>query len=231
VPYHSRSCLPRWLCRDGAAHAPAGGAAAAAGERAPPLSLDRFCATHTSEDNASFALILAASNKRRRVSQPWLFEDKNEVSRQQPRRLQHMACKRCALNWLCCVGAYRLDSGGRLCLVAPGLSAHDCISMKPELWAQRGAARVRDVADQGAGASAMLTVWSRQVPRLEAARDRSNDGFGTTFQPQHEMALVPFTAKNALYYDSSERAAVALTDAERSQLVQARSSPARPARS
>jgi hypothetical protein len=104
--------------------------------------------------------------------------------------------------------------------------------MKLELRPQRGVARARDVADQGPSASAMLTLWARQqVPRLEAALDRSNDGFGTTFQPLHEMALVPYTAKNALYYDSSERAAVALTDAERSQLVQARGSPEQFARS
>ena len=65
-------------CRDGTAHASTSGAAAP-GERAPPLSLDRFCATHTSEDNASFAEVLAASNKRRRLAQPWLFEDKSQV--------------------------------------------------------------------------------------------------------------------------------------------------------
>lgn len=66
-------------CRDGTAHASTSGTAM--GERALPLSLDRFCMTHTSEDNASFNEILAASNKRRRVSKPWLFEDKNQVSR------------------------------------------------------------------------------------------------------------------------------------------------------
>lgn len=68
-----------YVCRDGTAHASASGAPAA-GERAPPLSLDRFCATHTSEDNASFAEVLAASNQRRRLAQPWLFEDKSQVS-------------------------------------------------------------------------------------------------------------------------------------------------------
>lgn len=60
-----------------------------------------------------------------------------------------------------------------------------------------------------------------QVLQLEAALDRFNDGFGTTFQPQHALEPVPYTAKNLLYYDSSERAAVALTDSERAQQVQA----------
>ena len=67
-----------FICRDGTAHASTSDAPAL-GERAPPLSLDRFCATHTSEDNASFAEVLAASNKRRRLAQPWLFEDKSQV--------------------------------------------------------------------------------------------------------------------------------------------------------
>lgn len=62
-----------------------------------------------------------------------------------------------------------------------------------------------------------------QVKQLEPARDRIDDGFGTTFQPQHALIQAPYTAKNLLYYDSSERPALALTDTERSQLVQARS--------
>ena len=73
------SCYFLSFCRDGTAQASTSGAPAA-GERAPPLSLDRFCAMHTSEDNASFAEVLAASNQRRRSAQPWLFEDKNQVS-------------------------------------------------------------------------------------------------------------------------------------------------------
>ncbi len=60
-----------------------------------------------------------------------------------------------------------------------------------------------------------------QALQLEPALDRFNDGFGTTFQQQHAMDPVPYTAKNLLYYDSSERAAVALTDSERAQQVQA----------
>lgn len=60
-----------------------------------------------------------------------------------------------------------------------------------------------------------------QALQLEPALDRFNDGFGTTFQQQHAMEPVPYTAKNLLYYDSSERAAVALTDSERAQQVQA----------
>jgi hypothetical protein len=43
------------------------------------MSLDKFMARHTSEDNASFNEILETSNKRRRISKPWLFEDKNKV--------------------------------------------------------------------------------------------------------------------------------------------------------
>ncbi|KAK9827696.1 hypothetical protein WJX81_001407 [Elliptochloris bilobata] len=121
--------------RDGTADASTSGAAAA-WERAPPLSLDRFCATHTSEDNASFAEILAASNKRRRLSKPWLFDDKD------------------------------------------------------------------------------------QAPGLTLEQERISDGFGTTFQPQHEFIQAPYTAKNWLYYDSSEHAALALTHSERAQLVQ-----------
>lgn len=35
---------------------------------APPMSLDSFLARHTSEDNASFAELLAAMNKRRRIT-------------------------------------------------------------------------------------------------------------------------------------------------------------------
>lgn len=44
------------------------------------MSLDRFMAKHTSEDNASFAQIMEESNKRRRLSKPWLFEQKDKVS-------------------------------------------------------------------------------------------------------------------------------------------------------
>ena len=43
------------------------------------MSLDRFMAKHTSEDNASFAEIMAESNKRRRLNKPWLFEQKDKV--------------------------------------------------------------------------------------------------------------------------------------------------------
>jgi hypothetical protein len=43
------------------------------------FSLDGFMARHTSEDNASFAEIVERSNKRRRLAQPWLFEDPNQA--------------------------------------------------------------------------------------------------------------------------------------------------------
>ena len=43
------------------------------------ISLDRFMARHTSEDNASFNEIIEASNKRRHLQKPWLFEDKTQV--------------------------------------------------------------------------------------------------------------------------------------------------------
>ncbi len=36
-------------------------------------------ARHTSEDNASFNEIVEASNKRRQLAKPWLFEDKNQA--------------------------------------------------------------------------------------------------------------------------------------------------------
>ena len=64
-----------------------------------------------------------------------------------------------------------------------------------------------------------------QALQLALERDRVNDGFGTTWQPQHALTQAPYVAKNLLYYDSSERAAVALTDAEKAQLVQARPHP------
>ena len=43
------------------------------------MSLDRFMAKHTSEDNASFAQIMVESNKRRRLNKLWLFEQKDKV--------------------------------------------------------------------------------------------------------------------------------------------------------
>ena len=61
-----------------------------------------------------------------------------------------------------------------------------------------------------------------QAPQLALEHERVNDGYGTTGQPQHALIQAPYVAKNLLYYDSSERAAVALTDAEKAQLVQAR---------
>ena len=102
VPYPREHILMQFsVCRDGTAHASTSGAAAP-GERAPPLSLDRFCATHTSEDNASFAEVLAASNKRRRLAQPWLFEDKSQV--------RCFACQRAAV----CFARQAVDKSRRL---------------------------------------------------------------------------------------------------------------------
>ena len=66
-------------------------------------------------------------------------------------------------------------------------------------------------------------LWCmRQAPQLALERERVSDGYGSTGQPQHALIQAPYIAKNLLYYDSSERAAVALTDAEKAQLVQAR---------
>lgn len=65
-------------------------------------------------------------------------------------------------------------------------------------------------------------VLMLQAPLLALERERVSDGYGTTGQPLHALTQAPFVAKNALYYDSSERAAAALTDAEKAQLVQAR---------
>ena len=48
-------------------------------QQALPINLDKFMAMHTSEDNASFAEIMAEGAKRRRLSKPWLFEDKSKV--------------------------------------------------------------------------------------------------------------------------------------------------------
>ena len=45
----------------------------------PPVSLDTFLAGHTSEDNASFSDIMADAAERKRLKQPWLHEDKNQV--------------------------------------------------------------------------------------------------------------------------------------------------------
>jgi len=49
---------------------------------------------------------------------------------------------------------------------------------------------------------------------------RPNDGYGTGLAPQGGLLTWPYAHKNQLYYDSSQRAAVALTDAERSRQVQ-----------
>lgn len=56
------------------------------------MSLDRFMAKHTSEDNASFREILDASNKRRRLNKPWLFLEKDKVSCTVPLRVQEVCC-------------------------------------------------------------------------------------------------------------------------------------------
>ena len=44
------------------------------------MSLDGFMAKHTSEDNASFVEVLEESNRRRRLSKPWLFQQQDRVS-------------------------------------------------------------------------------------------------------------------------------------------------------
>ena len=87
-----------------------------------------------------------------------------------------------------------------------------------------------EAAGRHASARTILGLWLRvklrcmlQAPQLALERERVNDGFGTTWQPQHALVQAPYIAKNLLFYDSSERAAVALTDAEKAQLVQARS--------
>jgi hypothetical protein len=48
-------------------------------EGPPSMSLDRFLSKHTSEDNASFADLLADMNARRWAKAPWLLMDGTQV--------------------------------------------------------------------------------------------------------------------------------------------------------
>lgn len=47
--------------------------------QAPLLTLDRFLAKHTSEDNASFAELLQDMNERRKRAAPWLHRLHQQV--------------------------------------------------------------------------------------------------------------------------------------------------------
>ncbi len=58
----------------------AGGGQQAAVSDALPITLDRFLAKHTSEDNASFADLLADMNARRWAKAPWLLTDGTQVA-------------------------------------------------------------------------------------------------------------------------------------------------------
>ena len=51
---------------------------------APDMSLDAFMATHTSEDNASFAEILEGINKRKRERHAWLHNQVKDKEQEVP---------------------------------------------------------------------------------------------------------------------------------------------------
>lgn len=57
---------------------------------------------------------------------------------------------------------------------------------------------------------------------LEGTAGRPENGIYFAGAPENKLLTWPYVNKNALYYDSSEQAAVALTDAERAQQVQVR---------
>lgn len=77
---HTNICAERDQASAAAAAAAAVEAGAGGGAAgALPMTLDRFLAKHTSEDNASFAELLADMNARRWARAPWLLTDRTQA--------------------------------------------------------------------------------------------------------------------------------------------------------
>ena len=215
-----------------------GAGEAAAGPHSAPQdpSLDRFFAEHTGEDNAAYQEIAEASRKRKRNAKTWLFEDKGP--QRGPLALEaapagSSGSTTASGNGLPSLGISQQLQGQRrtstgasqpqqmVALQASTSAGSDQpaeakVSAGPS-QAQQGPLGVAAVLQGEAGLESP-PQWA-MVPNPGRPLVNTDD-FGTGGQTDQTLTSWPYVNKNALYYDSSQRDAVPLTDTEKAALVQ-----------
>ena len=202
-------------------------------------SLDRFFAKHTGEDNAAYQEIAEASRKRKRDAKTWLFEDKGP--QRGPLALEAPPAGSSGSPAATGEGLPRLEASGQAQQLQGQRRTLTGASQPQQMAALQASTAAG--SDQPAEAEASAgPLQSQQAPLgvasvlqgeagLESPLQRamvphpgrplvSTDGFGTGGQTDQTLTSWPYVNKNALYYDSSQRDAVALTDSEKAALVQ-----------
>ena len=216
----------------------AGAGEAAAGAHLAPEdpSLDRFFAEHTGEDNAAYQEIAEASRKRKRDAKTWLFEDKG------PQRgslaLEAPPAGSAAATG---EGSPRLQASGQAQQLQGQQGTFTGASQPQQMAALQAptAAGSNQPAESEVSAAPSkaqqsplgVAVVLQGEAGLEPSPQRamvpnpgrplvSTDDFGTGGQTDQTLTSWPYVNKNALYYDSSQRDSVLLTDSEKAALVQ-----------
>ena len=202
-------------------------------------SLDRFFAKHTGEDNAAYQEIAEASRKRKRDARAWLFEDKG------PQRgslaLEAPPAGSSGSAAATGEGLPRLEASGQAQQLQGQrrtLTGASQPQQLPALQAPTAAGNDQPAESQvSAGQSQAhqgplgVAVVLQGEAGLQSSPQRamvpnpgrplvSTDDFGTGGQTDQTLTSWPYVNKNALYYDSSQRDAVPLTDSEKAALVQ-----------
>ena len=222
-----------------AACAGTGEAAAGGALRPQDPSLDRFFAEHTGEDNAAYQEIAEASRKRKRNAKTWLFEDKG------PQRgslaLKALPAGSSGSAAATRDGLPRLEASGQ----AQQLDGQHRTSTGASQPQQMAVVQASTAAGSDQPAEAQVSAAPLQMHQgplgvaavlqgeagLESPLQQamvpnpgrplvSTDDFGTGGQTDQTLTSWPYVHKNALYYDSSQRDAVPLTDSEKAALVQ-----------
>lgn len=222
-------------------YACAGAGEAAAGAHLGPQdpSLDRFFAKHTGEDNAAYQEIAEASRKRKRDAKAWLFEDKGP--QRGPLALEAPPTGSSGSTAATGEGLPRLEASGQAQQLQGQRRPFTGASQSQQLAALPAAPAAGSdqpaESEMSAGPSQAqegppgVAVAFQGEAGLEPPLQRamvpnpgrppvSTDDFGTGGQTDQTLTSWPYVNKNALYYDSSQRDAVPLTDSEKAALVQ-----------